>query len=117
MKKQDIPESVKAKNPPVIVFPLFGQVKQKGLNEEEMAAELKKQRNLIRQNSGNRGVRAMFNMVERMAARLQGDGVEADADKHAQGMACGAGYVYKVLRAVLEGTEEEEEEEEGDGEE
>jgi hypothetical protein len=114
MKKTTIPETARAgaSAPPVIVFPLFGQPRRKtGLNEDEMEAEQKRQRKLIRDHSGNPGVRAMFNMLERIAARLQADGIQPEADRHVQGQACGAGYAYNVIRTVLEGTEDEEEEE------
>lgn len=112
MKKPQIPENGKPPAPPpVIVFPLFRQQRKTGLGEEELVAERKRQRRLIRENSSNPGVRAMFNMVERVAARLQADGIGPEADRHAQGQAYGAGYVYNVLRTVLEGTEEEDEEE------
>lgn len=112
MKKQEIPENGKPPAPPpVIVFPLYRQQRKTGLDEEEMLAEQKRQRKVIRDHGSHPGVRAMFNMVERVAARLQADGIGPEADRHAQGQAYGAGYVYNVLRTVLEGTEEEDEEE------
>lgn len=101
-----MPES----SPPIIVFPLYPQPKLKGLKPEELAAERKRQRAIIRKESTNPGVRAMFNMVERVAARLQKSGIEPDATPHQAGQAYGAGYVYELLRTVLEGTEEEDEE-------
>lgn len=109
----DAPATKQACAPPVIVFPLFAQQRKTQLSEEELIAERKRQRKVIRENSGNPGLRAMFNMVERLAARLGVDGIQPEADRHAQGQACGAAYVYNVLRAVLEGTEEEDEEVDG----
>jgi len=94
--------------PPIIVFPLFGQKGDKGLTSEQLVAEKKAQRKLIRSHSGNPGVRAMFNMVERVAARLQRDGTAPGATSHDAGQAYGAGYVAQILRTVLEGVDEEE---------
>lgn len=110
MTKQEIPGNGKVAGVPVIVFPLFGQQRKTEMDEEKLVAERKRQRKVIRENSGNAGVRAMFNMVERVAARLQADGIAPEADRHVQGQAYGAGYVYNVLRTVLEGMEEDEEE-------
>jgi len=101
----------KPKPPPIIVFPLFGQKGDKGLTSEQLVAEKKAQRALIRRHGANPGVRAMFNMVERVAARLQRDGTSPGATAHDAGQAYGAGYVAQILRAVLEGSEAEEEDE------
>lgn len=99
-----------SQSPPIIVFPLYAQPQVKGLDADELAAEKKRQRAIIRHESNNAGVRAMFNMVERVAARLQKSGIEPDATPHQAGQAYGAGYIYELLRTVLEGTEEDEEE-------
>ena len=93
---------------PILVFPLFGQ-KQTALTEQDLVAVKRQARRAIRHNANNEGVREMFNMVERIAGRLNADAITRDADKHDQGRADGALHVMNVLRACLEGTEIEDE--------
>jgi hypothetical protein len=89
-----------------IVFPLFRQPDLAGMTEGEVLAYRREQREIIRRERENPGVQGMFNLVERVAARLQAAGVEPGAGAHEQGQAFGAGYLYEVLRGVLEGSEE-----------
>lgn len=104
------PGTANREPPPIIVFPLFRQKSDKGLTAEQLEAEKRKQRELIRRHASNPGLRAMFNMVERLAARLQASAIDSSATPHTAGTATGAGYIYNVLRTVLEGTEAEDEE-------
>jgi len=89
-----------------LVFPLFGNVPK--LTQDE----LKAQQTLVRHHSNNPGVRALFNLIERTAFRLQGEGVSPEATAHDQGQAYGATYIYGLARTWLEGTEDEPEESE-----
>jgi hypothetical protein len=88
---------------PPLCFPLFGGPPR--LTPEQ----LKAQQQLVRHHSNNPGLRALFNLIERQAFRLQGEGILPDATAHEQGQAYGATYIYGIARTWLEGTEEEEE--------
>lgn len=88
--------------PPVLLCPLFGQSFH--LNPEERAAA----RKLVYQNRHDPAVKALFNLLERSAYRLQGEGVQAGATAHDQGQACGALYVYGLARTWLEVKEDKE---------
>lgn len=90
--------------PSTLLYPLFNGPAH--LTPEEKL----KERETLRKHSNNPGVRALFNLIERTAFRLQSGGIQPDADKHEQGQAYGAVYVYGIARAWLEGTEEDPEE-------
>ena len=94
--------------PPTLVFPLFGGSPK--LSQEELQAQQK----IVRHHSNNPGVRALFNLIERTAYRLQGEGIQPEATAHDQGQAYGAGYIYGLARTWLEGTEHKPEEESGE---
>lgn len=96
-----------------IVFPLFRQPDLSAMTEEEVLAWRRQQRETIRRERENPGVQAMFNLCERVTARLQSAGVVPAATAHEQGQAFGAGHLYSVLREVLEGQEEAEPETDG----
>jgi len=82
--------------PAILCAPLFGQ--DFHLSHEERQAA----RKLVYQNRHDPALKALFNLLERSAYRLQGEGVQAGATAHDQGQACGALYVYGLARAWLE---------------
>lgn len=84
--------------------PLYGQAFH--LTPEERSAE----RELLYKNRLDPAVKALFNLIERKAFEMQGNGVQADATAHDQGQACGALYLYGLARAWLESVPKREEE-------
>lgn len=89
---------------PVMVFPLFDQGKPV-IDQETLVREKRKARALIRDNAKNPGVREMFNMMERLAAKLTQAGISPGSTPHDQGQAYGAIYVMNVIRTCLEADE------------
>lgn len=80
----------------ILCAPLYGQAFHRTL--EERRAE----RELVHQNRLDPAVVALFNLIERKTFEMQTSGVQADATAHDQGQACGALYLYNLVRAWLE---------------
>jgi hypothetical protein len=76
--------------------PLFGQ------SFHLSAEERQKARKLVFENRHDPAVRALYNLIERSAFRLQGEGIMAGSTAHDQGQACGALHVASVARTWLE---------------
>lgn len=93
--------------PSQIVFPLFPQPDFASLGEDQLWLWRREQRELIRRNRDNPAVQALYNMLERTAARLQAAGIAPGAGPHEQGQAFGAGYLCGIVRGVFEGEEED----------
>lgn len=84
-------------NPPVILCaPLFGQAFH--LTPDERA----KARKLVFASRNDPALKALYDLIERSAYRMQAEGVMAGATAHDQGQACGALHLCNVARTWLE---------------
>lgn len=63
------------------------------------------------ENRHDPAVQALYNLIERSAFRLQGEGIMPGATAHDQGQACGALHVASVARTWLEIEPQKDEEE------
>lgn len=93
------------KTPPTITFPLFPQPDFNRMDEEQLLHWRRGQREAIRSNRENPGVRALYSLLERKSAALQAEGVLPHAGPHQQGQAYGVGYLCQLVRAIIEGEE------------
>jgi hypothetical protein len=80
----------------VLLCPLFGQAFYLSAEERKAA------RKLVFENRHDPAVQALYNLIERTAYRLQGEGIAPGSGPHDQGQACGALHVANVARAWLE---------------
>lgn len=82
--------------PPVLLCPLFGQAFHLSSEARQKA------RKIVYENRHDPAVQALYNLIERSAFRLQGEGIMSGATAHDQGQACGALHVASVARTWLE---------------
>jgi len=80
----------------ILCAPLYGQKFHLTSDERNEA------RRLVFENRHDPAVQALFNLIERKAFSMQAEGVQHDATPHDQGQACGALYLYQIVRAWLE---------------
>ena len=84
-------------NPTVILCaPLYGQA------FHLTPAERAQARKLVYANRHDPAIKALYDLIERSAYRMQAEGVMADSTAHDQGQACGALHLCNVARTWLE---------------